>query len=153
MESRRIHLTYTDTRSSAHGHEVTPANYTAARLALRLWIASASFAILYELVGGETVYPALALIGATALLGLALPSGRAVEVLDDGLVRRGVLTTRRIPWDRIRSLRWSRHGGVEKLTARAGLSTITLSSDGDGFADAIRRVRAIASFRNIPITT
>jgi hypothetical protein len=152
MESRRIHLTYTDTRSSTHGHEVTPANEAAARLALRLWIASASFAILYELLGGETIYPALALIGCTGLLVLALPSGRAVEVLDDALVRRGLLTTRRIPWERIRALRWSRHGGVEKLTARAGLSTITLSSDGDGYLEAMRRVRSIAAFRNIPIT-
>ncbi len=153
MQARRFNLTYTRTQHRvAPSVEIAPRNQDAARLALRIWIASASFAIVYELVGGESVFPAVALVAATGLLALALPSGRAVEVYENELVRRGLLTTRRVPWSGVRSLKWSRQGGEERLSVRSGLSTITLSSAGDGFAKAERRVRAIAALRGIPIT-
>jgi len=153
MQTRPLVLTLPDIAGLQGSRtEVAPANAEAARMVLRLWVGVAAFAVIYELCGGETIYPALALFAATALLALALPSGRSVEVSEWGLTRRGLLTTRLLPWSAVHKITWRREGGVESLSAhgpRGGV--VVMSSAGAGFARVAERVRRIAALRAIPV--
>jgi hypothetical protein len=154
MQTRPLVLTLPDIAGlQGLRTEVAAANAEAARLVLRLWVATAAFAVIYELCGGETIYPALGLIAATALLAVALPSGRSVEVSEWGLTRRGLLTTRLLPWSAVHKITWRRSCGVESLSVhgpRGGV--VVMSSAGAGYAEVARRVRGIAAFRAIPIS-
>ena len=148
MQTRPLALSLPEISRRAGAHtEVGPANEEAARFVLRMWVAVAGFAVLYELLDGQSIYPALALGLVTALLAVALPSGRSVEVTDQGLLRRGLLTTRLVPWSAVKSITWRKSCGVERYR----IGSVTLSSEGAGFHEAARRMRALAAFRGIPI--
>jgi len=133
---------------------VQPSNAQAARRALTLFIAALAVAAAAPLVGAEAAAPTLALV-AFALAPLALVAARAgavVAVDDEGVSRRSFVGTRRLRWDEVRRVEWSRFGGVERLTLRASpLRAITLSSDRRGWATAAARIETIAQSRGLPI--
>ena len=131
---------------------VAPRNLPAARLALRLFAAVAAGALVYRMLGGDSAWPTVAAVALSPLVFLALRNGRSVEVREDGLVRRGLLRSTLVPWNRVRAVRWYRDGGVETYRVESRFTTVELASDLPGYTDASRRLCAIARFRKLPIS-
>ena len=130
---------------------VAPRNRSAARRALRVWATVVACSLFYRLMGGDSSWPLVVAAALTPILWPALEAARQVELDGGGVTVRGLLRTRRIPWEAVRAITWWRDGGVESFRLRGRFASAHVSSECEGFAAAARRIERVAAFRGIRI--